>query len=92
MRSEILRLLDNTFTGNYEYGRSNEEKLPLPIQIKLSKKLQTFCHLFFAFFLSTWNFQYSEKKKKKKKKKKMNHKRSNVPEVIDSKICAYLNA
>ena len=69
MRSEILRLLDNTFTGNYEYGRSNEEKLPLPIQIKLSKKLQTFCHLFFAFFLSTWNFQYSEKKKKKKKKK-----------------------
>ena len=89
MRSEILRLLDNTFTGNYEYGRSNEEKLPLPIQIKLSKKLQTFCHLFFAFFLSTWNFQFSEKKKKKKKNEPQ---RSNVPEVIDSKICAYLNA
>ena len=29
----------NTLTANYEYSRSNKENLPLPIQIKLSKKL-----------------------------------------------------
>ena len=28
----------NTLTANYEYSRSNRENLPLPIQIKLSKK------------------------------------------------------
>ena len=35
---DILELLDNTFTANYEYSRSNREDLPLPNQIKLSKK------------------------------------------------------
>ena len=39
IRSEILGLLVNTLTANYEYSRSNEENLPLPIQMKLSKKL-----------------------------------------------------
>ena len=28
----------NTSTANYEYSRSNRENLPVPIQIKLSKK------------------------------------------------------
>ena len=28
----------NTFTANYEYSRSNRENLPLPTEIKLSKK------------------------------------------------------
>ena len=28
----------NTLTANYEYSRINRENLPLPIQIKLSKK------------------------------------------------------
>ena len=37
-RSEILGLLVNTFTANYEYSCSNRENLRLPIQIKLSKK------------------------------------------------------
>ena len=36
--SEILGLLDNTLTANYEYSRSNRENLQFPIQIKLSKK------------------------------------------------------
>ena len=36
--SEILGLLDDTLTVNYEYSRSNRENLPLPVQIKLSKK------------------------------------------------------
>ena len=38
IKSEISGLLVNTLTGNYEYSRSNRENLPLPIQIKLSKK------------------------------------------------------
>ena len=38
IRSEILGMLVNTLTANYEYSRSNRENLPLPIQIKLSKK------------------------------------------------------
>ena len=39
IRSEILGLLDNTLTGNYEYSRYNRENLPLPNETKLSKKL-----------------------------------------------------
>ena len=38
IRSEILGLLDNTLTVKYEYSRSKRENIPLPIQIKLSKK------------------------------------------------------
>ena len=38
MISEILGLLHNTLTANYEYSRSNRENLQFPIQIKLSKK------------------------------------------------------
>ena len=49
-------------TANYEYSRSNRENLPLPIQIKLSKKPEIFCCIFFAFLESTLNFQCSEKK------------------------------
>ena len=30
IRSEILGLLDNTLTANYEYSRINRENLPLP--------------------------------------------------------------
>ena len=56
-RSEILGLLVNTLTANYEYSRSNRENLPLPIQINLSKKPYIFCCIFFYF-------QCSEKKKK----------------------------
>ena len=38
IRSEILGLLDNTLTGKYEYSRGKRENIPLPIQIKLSKR------------------------------------------------------
>ena len=61
IRSEILRLLDNRFTGNYEYSRSNREKLALPIQIKLSKKPLLFCDIPLIFLESTGNFECSEK-------------------------------
>ena len=38
IRSEILGLLVNRLTANYEYSRSNGQNLLLLIQIKLSKK------------------------------------------------------
>ena len=44
-------------TANYEHSRSNRENLPLPVQIKLSKKPQ-----FFVFLESTLNFKSSETK------------------------------
>ena len=56
MKSEISGLLDNMFTANYEYSRSNRENLPLPIQIKLSKKPSSFCVIFLPFLESTLNF------------------------------------
>ena len=62
MRSEILGLLDNRLPANCEYSRLNRENLPLQIQIKLSKKPEIFCCVFFAFSESTLNFQCSEKK------------------------------
>ena len=61
IKSEISGLLVNTLTGNYEYSRSNRENLPLPIQIKLSKKPSIFSEIFFAISESTLNFQCSEK-------------------------------
>ena len=41
----------NMLTANCEYSRINRENLPLPIQIKLSKKPEMFA----AFFLHFWN-------------------------------------
>ena len=38
IRTEILGLLVNTLTANYEFSRGNTDHLPLPIQIRLSKK------------------------------------------------------
>ena len=37
VRFEILGLLINTLTIDDEYSRQNKKKLPLPIQIQLSK-------------------------------------------------------
>ena len=50
IRSEILELPDNTLTADLEYSRSNIVNLTLPIQIKLSKKPQTFCWIFILHF------------------------------------------
>ena len=48
-------------TGNCEYSRSNRENLQLAIQIKLSKKLWTFCVNLLEFLKFSWNFECSEK-------------------------------
>ena len=83
IRSEILGLLVNTLTANYEYYRSNSENLTLPTQIKLSIKREIFCGIFFAVLESTLNFQCSEKNAPH---------RSSISEAIDFERFAYLNA
>ena len=60
IRSQILGLLVNTLTANYESSRSSRESLQLQIQIRLSKKPSIFSGLFPKFLESTLNFQCSE--------------------------------
>ena len=62
MTFEILGLLVNTLTANYEFSRSNRENSPLPIQMQLFKKPKIFCGIFVAFLEFTLNFQCFEKK------------------------------
>ena len=83
-RSEILGLLVNTLTANYEYSHSNTDNLPLPFQMHLSKKLKTFSSFFLAFCKSILDFEHFAKKREL-------HSPS-IPEVIDSQICVSLNA
>ena len=62
--SEILGLLDNTLTGNYEYSCSNRENLRLPIQMNISKSRKHFA-LFFLNFSNLHEISNILKKKKK---------------------------
>ena len=82
-RSDILGLLVNTLTANFEYSRSNRENLLLPIQIQLSKNQSIFDCVFCGFLESTLNFQCSEKGNEPH--------RSSKSEYIDSKRCVDLN-
>ena len=50
VRSEVLGLLVDTLTANYEYSRSNGENLPLPIQMQLSKNPKHFAAILFYFW------------------------------------------
>ena len=85
IQKQLKSIRLSTLTANYEYSRSNRENLPLPIQIKLSKKPSIFCCIFFFAFLEfKLNFQCSEKKNEPH--------RSSISAVIDSGTCAYLNA
>ena len=84
VRSEILGLLVNTLTANYEYSRSNTDNLPLPFQMQLSEKLKRFFPSFIAFSESALNFEHFQKTKEV-------HSPS-ISEVIDSQRRVYLNA
>ena len=84
IRSEILGLLDNTLTANYEYSHINRGNLPLPNKAELSQKASIFCCIFFAFFKLELNFQCFEKKNEPHS--------SSISEVIDSERCACLNS
>ena len=59
--SEISGLLPNTLTAEFEYSRDNRDNLPLPIQMKLSKKPKTFRSNFIAILVSTLNFEHFQK-------------------------------
>ena len=83
VRSEILGLLVNTLTANYEYSRSNTDNLPLPFQMQLSEKLKRFFAFFIAFAESALNFEHFEQKK-------WLHS-FGISEVIDSQRRVYLN-
>ena len=72
---QILGLVDNMLPGNYAYSRSNRENLPLPTQIKLSKKPSNFCCIFFAFLYLYQIFNVAKKNEPQ---------RSSISEVIDS--------
>ena len=54
---EILVLLVNTLTTDYEFSRSNRENLPLPIQRKLSEKK----NFFFSFFIGVLKYSLNVK-------------------------------
>ena len=58
--SEILELLVNTLTAVDEYSCHDREKLPLPIQIEISKKFLKICGSFIAFLKLTLNFEHFE--------------------------------
>ena len=61
-RSEILGLLVRTLTAEYEYPRSNTDKLPLSVQMQLPQKLETISAFFIAFLESALNFQHFQQK------------------------------
>ena len=70
-------------TANYEYSRSKNENLLLPIQMQLSQKMKTVLCLLIAFLESTLNFEHFEKNEPHS---------SSTSEFIDSERGAYLNA
>ena len=71
-------------TANYEYPRSNREKLLLHIQMQLSEKPKTFLEFFVAFLECTLNLEHFLKK--------IEPHSPSISEVIDSERRAYLNA
>ena len=81
--SWTLGLLVNTLTADDEYSRSNTDKLPLPVQMQIHEKLETFSPFFIAFLESSSNFQQFEQKDETDG--------PNIPEHIHSKRRIYLH-
>ena len=84
VKAEILGLLVNRFTANYEYSRSSRDNLLLLGETRLSEKLNIFCEFFVPFSESTLSFEYFETRKK--------FYNSVISEDIDSERRAYLDA
>ena len=55
-------VLVNTLTANYEYSRSKTDNLPLPVQMQLSVKPETFSEFVIAFLQSALKLEHFEKK------------------------------
>ena len=62
MIQKILRLFVNTLTVDDKHSLLKRDNLMQPIQIKLSRKENTFSELFFAFLKSILNFKHLPKK------------------------------
>ena len=62
MIHKILRLFVNTLTVDDKHYLLKRDNLMQPIQIKLSRKENTFSELFFAFLKSILNFKHLPKK------------------------------
>ena len=62
VRFEILGLLVNTITANFQYSCSNRQNLQLPIQMQLFGKPKIFCQVFVSILKSTLNFEHFEEK------------------------------
>ena len=61
-RFEIIGLCVNTLSADYEYPRSNTDKIPLPVQMQLPERLETFPAFFIVFLESALNFEHMETK------------------------------
>ena len=62
MIHKILRLFVDTLTVDDKHYLLKRDNLMQPIQIKLSRKENTFSELFFAFLKSILNFKHLPKK------------------------------
>ena len=81
---EILGVLVNTFTADYEYSGSNTYNLPLPFKTQVSEKLETFSPFFITFLEYALNVQdFFEK---------TDSQSSTISEVIDSQSRVSLRA
>ena len=70
-------------TADWEYCRSNMDKLPPPVQIQLPEKLERFSAFFIPFFQSALDFKHFEKKDEPHFPR--------VPEIIHSQTRVYLH-
>ena len=84
VRSEISELCLNTLTAYHMYSRQNWEKFPQQVQMKLSSKPLIFFQILISFFKATKKLSHFEKK--------VQLHTLNIPEVVNSEECGYLNA
>ena len=61
VKSQILRLVVNTFTTDYKYSLKNGQNLPLPIQRQLSEKLNVLPKFFIPIRECTFNLEHLKK-------------------------------
>ena len=59
----LLKCPFNTLAAGCEYSHNNRKKLPLPVQLQLSKKPKRFCSSFIAFLESKLNVEHFRKKR-----------------------------
>ena len=56
VKSDILGLLVNTLTTDYQYSRSNRENLPLPMQRQLFKNFFSIFYRIFGMYIKFGTF------------------------------------